>query len=225
MSTASLPYAGYGYLPFVTYGTRQLTETSPPQSFTEPLSLAEMKAYLKVPDRSPTDTAEDAFVSSLISAARAAAEEAQGGPELIARQWDHYFDYWPASSIIALGHPLQSVELVQYRDSLGVYHTLTENTDYIVDTVKRPGIIAPAYNVSLPSFDAWPSSAVMIRYTSGYRTTDSWWSGGSGQNTLNAMRLLVSEWFNDRLPFATGVKDLPWQLVIGLSGDATPRAR
>jgi hypothetical protein len=62
MSTASLPFSGYGYLPFVTYGTRRLTESSPAQSFTEPLSLAEMQDYLKIPVRSPADTAEDALL-------------------------------------------------------------------------------------------------------------------------------------------------------------------
>jgi uncharacterized phiE125 gp8 family phage protein len=223
MSTASLPYAGY--LPFVTYGTRRLTDSSPAQSFTEPLSVTEMQDYLKIPVRSPADTAEIALLRSFISGARAAVEEEQGGLELIARQWDHYFDYWPASSVIPIGNPLQSVELVQYRDSDNVLHTLTENTDYIVDTAKRPGIIAPTYNASLPSFTAWPSSAVMIRYTSGYRTTDAWWSGETGEKNKNAMRWLISEWFNKRLLDTGNATDVSWQLRMCLSGGVPPRAR
>jgi uncharacterized phiE125 gp8 family phage protein len=221
------PYGTYGglyYGALVPYGTRILTETSPPQSFTEPLQLADVKAYLKIPDRSPADTYEDALVQSLISGARAAAEEAQGGSELIVRQWDHYFDYWP-SYRLELGNPLVSVDLVQYQDSDGVFHALTTDVDYLVDTVKKPGVLMPTWNNTWPTFQAWPSSSVLIRYTSGYAATNAWWTGEIGQMVLNGMRLLISDWYNNRLPWDTPLKEMPYALQICLAGDSTPRAR
>ena len=45
-------YGPYGsvslYGSIVTYGTINLTETSPPQSFAEPLSIVEVKDYLRI---------------------------------------------------------------------------------------------------------------------------------------------------------------------------------
>lgn len=225
MSTYTYYNSAYlGWQPYVAFGTRRLTETSPAQSFTEPLSLDEMKAYLKIPFRDPTDPAEDILLSSLISGARAIAEVEQGGLELIVRQWDHYFDHWPGYAI-EVGHPLQSVELVQYRDSQDVLHTLTENVDYIVDTNKRPGLIAPTYGNSFPDFTAWPTSALLIRYTSGIPATDPWWSGDSGATTKNGMRYLVSEWYNKRLLDVGGDQNPPWMLRWCLSAGVPPRAR
>ena len=135
------PYGTYGnlglYGALVAYGNLNLTESSPPQSFTEPLTLAEVKSYLKVPERSPTDTAEDDELMSLISAARESAEILQGR-DLVRKQWDLSDDYWP-SYRIALRAPLVSVDLAQYRDSNGNYTVLTQDIDFIVDASKGPG--------------------------------------------------------------------------------------
>lgn len=213
---------GYGY--YDPYATRVLTETSPVQSFTEPLLLAEVKPYLKVPERSPADPDEDRLIQSLISAARAVAEHLRGGDELIQRQWDQYYDYWP-SYRIELGRALDSVQLVQYRNSDNVLTTLTENIDYYVDAIKQPGCIAPLYNKFWPTFTGWPSSAVLIRYTSGYSPSSSWWQGGSGESVKHGMRWLISEWFYNRLPYDTPIQEYPYGLRVCLAGDCPPRAR
>ena len=58
----------YGAL--VPYGSLALTETSPSQSFTEPIGLGEIKEYLRLPIRLAPDSAEDDELGALISAAR-----------------------------------------------------------------------------------------------------------------------------------------------------------
>ena len=48
----------------------KLTVASPPQSFTEPLTLAEVKANCSIPD---ADTTKDDLLSLMITAARESA--------------------------------------------------------------------------------------------------------------------------------------------------------
>jgi uncharacterized phiE125 gp8 family phage protein len=199
----------------VPYGTEALTEASPPQSFTEPLTLAEMKSYLKLPEISPLDTEQDDLISSLITAAREQAEIGQHR-DLVPKQFDRVHDYWPCHAL-ELRAPLISVDLVKYRDSDGNYTTLVEGTDYIVDTSKQPGIIMPPYGTSWPTFTAWPSSAILIRYTSGYSASSVFWSD-AGSRVRNGMRMLIAWWFNNRLPFenATVLSEYPYTVTACL---------
>jgi uncharacterized phiE125 gp8 family phage protein len=181
--------------------SQNLTETSPPQSFVEPLTLAEMKSYLKVPERSPVDDEEEAGILSLISAAREQAEILQGR-DLVEKQFDQTYDYWPAYAI-ELRAPLKSVDLFQYRDYTGLVTTLAPDDNYIVDRAKSPGLIMPVYNTQWPNFTPWPSSAILIRFTCGLSLTDAWWAD-AGMRVRNGMRLLIADWWNNRLPFEKG---------------------
>jgi uncharacterized phiE125 gp8 family phage protein len=178
------------------YGSLNLTATSPPQSFTEPLTLSEVKKYLTLPERSPVDEDEDNMISDMITAAREEAETQQGR-DLVEKQWDLSLDYFPCE--IRLRAPLQSVDLVKYKNSEGVETSLVANTDYIVDAAKQPGRLIPVYSGSWPSFTAWPSSAVTVRYTSGYSPASVFWSD-SGRRIRQGMLMLISEWYNNRMP-------------------------
>jgi uncharacterized phiE125 gp8 family phage protein len=208
----------------VPYGSLNLTATSPIQSFTEPISRAEAKAYLNLPERSPTDAEEDALIDSFISAAREIAETLQGR-DLVRKQWDLSLDYFHCYEIECRA-PLASVDLVKYRDSDGNYTTLTEGTDYIVDTAKQPGWVLPAYGEQWPSFTAWPSSAVLVRYTSGYASTDAFWSG-PGDRIKTGMKMLISMWYNGRIPFVQSldVKEYPFAVTTLMSYGARPNVR
>lgn len=202
-----------GYAP---YGTLNLTNSSPAQSFIETLSIAEIKSYLRIPDRSPVDTEEDLLIGSFIIAAREQAEIMQGR-DLIQKQFDLSLDYWPGWQI-ELRAPLVSVDLLRYRDSDGNYTTLTEDTDYIVDSAKHPGIVRPAFNTTWPTYTAWPSSSLLVRFTSGLSSSDPFWSN-AGQRVLNGMRLLISWWYNNRIPFenATVLSEYPFQVTQCMS--------
>ncbi len=217
------------------YGILNLTVSSPPQSFVEPFTLAEAKAFLELPERSPTDEAEDAMVEGFITAARFQAEIAQNR-DLVAKQYDlslDYFTYLPsitaqyttAGGEIKLRTPLVSVDLVTYKDSDGNTTTLAEDTDYIVDLAR--GIMLPPYNTSWPIFVAWPSSAVLVRFTSGILPDDPFWSD-SGAAVKIGMKYLISHWFAGRLPFETGgqvIAEYPYTVTQCLSAGAVPRVR
>jgi hypothetical protein len=126
-----------------------------------------------------------------------------------------------------LRDPLVSVDLVQYTDFQNIDHQLTEETDYIVDKTKHPGLILPPYNGVWPSFTPRPSSAILVRFTSGYSSTDPFWLG-PGSRIKGAMKLLISAWFNNHLPFEKGIgctNEYPYAVTSGLSYGALERAR
>lgn len=204
-------------------GTLTFTEASPAQSFSEVLTYAEVAGFLNLPVRNPPDVEEDALVTSFIQAAREQAEIMQAR-DLIQKQYDLNFDYWPGHEI-ELRTPLVSVDLVRYRDSDGDYVTLVENTDYVVDLAK--GVIVPVYGEQWPSFTAWPSSAVLIRHTSGFASTATFWQD-AGARVKIGMKLLISQWFHNRIPFekgASAIVEYPYAVTACLGFGAVPRAR
>lgn len=225
------PYGTYGnlglYGALVVYGSLNLTVQSPVQSFIEPLTNAEMYSYLKIPARSPIDQGEDDLITVFITAAREQAEILQG-KDLVVKQWDLNHDYWP-SYRIETRMPLRSVDLVQTKDSNGALTTLVEgpNADYIVDASKGPGIIAPPYNATWPTFTPWPTGALLFRFTSGYAHVDPFWRD-AGARIKIGMKLLISDWYNKRLPFekgATALDEYPYAVTSCLSHGSLVRAR
>lgn len=215
MSSSSITLAGYG--------TLALTAASPVQSFTEVLTRADVRAYLKLPDREPPDQAEDDQLDQFIVAAREQAEILQNR-DLVQKQYDLSRDYWPGYAIKLRSH-LVTVDLVKYRDNNGNYTTLVENTDYIVDTSKEPGQIVPPYGTIWPAFTPWPSSAVLVRFTAGLSSTSAWWDG-EGARVKVGMKLLISHWYNGRIPFVEGrgtVQEFPFAVTQCLTQGAVPR--
>jgi uncharacterized phiE125 gp8 family phage protein len=167
------------------------TVTSPLQTITEPFTVAEVQDWLRLPTLSPADTALDYQLEWLIAAAREYAE-GQYGRDLCERQQDLTLDCFPgAYGRIELRDPLISVELVQYTDHDGDDTTLTENTDYVVDTSKQPGCIVPAYGTSWPSETLWPSSAVLVRFTSGIADEDL-----IPRSIRIGMLMLIQHWYS-----------------------------
>lgn len=223
------PYGTYGnlglYGALVAYGSLNLTNSSPQQSFTEVLTPDLVKDYLKIPERNPPATAEDAQIDMFISAAREQAEILQNR-DLVRKQWDLSMDYWP-SYRLEMRTPTVSVDLLQYKDSNGAITTMVENTDYIVDVAKQPAVVAPPYNGTWPTFTPWPSSSILLRFTSGYSSTDPFWFG-PGARIKNGMLLLISAWYNNRLPFdkgAAAAAEYPYTVTSCLSYGAQERAR
>lgn len=212
-------YGGFNH-----YGTLRPTKSSPEQVFVEPLTLQEVCDYLRIAPPAE-DQKEDNEIIGLISAARYQAEVMQN-KDLVLKQWDLSYDYWP-SYRIELRTPTASVDLVQYTDSNGNVTTMNNPTDYIVDLAKEPGIITLPYNGTWPTFTPWPSSALLFRFTSGYSNTSAFWRG-SGSLIKTGMKLLISGWFNNRIPYELGsssAAEYPFNVTSCLSYGAEVRAR
>jgi len=166
-----------------TYGVLKLTEASPGQAFTEPLSLEDAKIFLKINEG---EVDEDDMISALITAAREVAETYQGR-DLVEKQWDLTLDGFLECEI-ALRDNLQTVDLVRYRDVDGNYTTMTPTTQYIVDPAR--GIVTTPSNVSWPTFDAWPTGAVLVRFTCGPESVP--------KHVVAGMQMLIAQWYENR---------------------------
>ena len=142
----------------------------------EPVSLAEAKLHLRV------DFADDdALITSLISAARQAAETLTGR-QLVTARWKLVLDSFPgpclmgvpAGSMFSLpGHaillpkcPVQSVFAIEYLDMAGASQTMPP-AEYTVDTACEPARVTPVFGriwpISLPQI-----GAVEVTYDAGY---------------------------------------------------------
>lgn len=201
------------------YGTLELTVSSPEQNFCEPLSLADVREFLKLPESSPANTDEQAMLEGFVIAAREQAEYHQG-IDLTQKQYDLYLDCFPCE--IDLGYPLQSVDLFRYTDSDGTVTTMTEGTGYIVDLAR--GLVMPPYGESWPSVALWPSSAILVRFTRGYPEDHPYWSN-AGQRILIGMKMLISGWHEGRFPYREGGApgEYPFAVTSLLSSGARPR--
>lgn len=229
------PFGGYGpygnynlglYGALVPYGTLSLTVASPPQSFVEPLSLDQVKSFLRMPPVPLPFSSQDLDLTDMIVAARVQAELLQCR-DLVVKQYDLVLDYWPGFTI-ELRPNVQSVELVQLKDSTGALRALVEGTDYVVDKSKCPGVITPPWNVvTWPVYTPWPSSSLLVRFTCGLSPSDLFWFD-TGATVKMGMRRLIGEWFNNRLPLALGktaTESYPDVITAALSYGAVPRAR
>lgn len=218
------PY-GYPYVSaydsnFDAYGTLRLTVTDPAQSLTEPIALDEAKTYLRVDSGY---TADDTLIGVLISAAREQAEILQNR-DLVNKKWDLSFDYWLGYRV-RLRAPCVSVDLMQYTDLTGNVTTMQAGIDYVLDLKKEPAVITPPWNRSWPAFTPLPSSAILVRFTSGYAADDPFWSG-SGARVKAGMLMLVSSWYENRLPFTPGARndaELPFAVTSCLTFGALER--
>jgi len=209
----------------------------------EPITVDQARSQLCY-----SDIDQDTDIAAMISASRSLAEMYNGRLQVLNRWelamdcWpgsanmspslmpNPYFGFWPSdayrllvgavpgSAAISLLCPLVSVESVKWKDRSGTDHTLVENTDYIVDTYKEPGIICPAPDASWPMAGLWPSSAIRIQFTAGRVPSVADWLAAYAAahpsdptpdvtppqvpvHIVQGVKLLVSQWFTNRIPF------------------------
>lgn len=199
-----------------------LAVTSPPQSFTEPLTVAQAAAFCKLSTPLSTDDSDE--LAGFISAAREQAEILQNR-DLVVKQQVLTLDYWP-SEVVELRAPLVSVESVEYRQSDGSVQSMVEAVGYLVDTVAQPGQIIAPYNTTWPSFTPWPTAAITINFTSGYSSTDAFWND-AGARIKVAMKRLIADWYFKRLvcDVTADGSGLPCPIKAMLSYGALERVR
>ena len=146
------------------------------------------------------DTNEDSYLTALIVAARKYCENYQNRA-YITQTWELSFDYWPSCTLdevieLPKGN-LQSITSIIYKDCAGTNITL-DASNYVMSTRGILGRICPAYGKTWPSFTPYPLDAVVIKFVCGYGAT----SASVPETVKQAMYLLVSHWYENRLPLA-----------------------
>ena len=98
----------------------------------EPLTLAEVKAHLRLDDAD-----EDALLLSLITTAREFLER-ETGLCLIVQSWRLYLDLWPKDGVIRiLKSPLQAIQSITVYDAAGAAVDVSL-ADHLLDGAGRP---------------------------------------------------------------------------------------
>jgi uncharacterized phiE125 gp8 family phage protein len=185
----------------------QYKTTTPPA--VEPVTTAEAKTHARI---FVVDAAEDAYVDSLIAAAR---EKLEGDVcrAFVTRSVEARLDAFPdppidyatslgrfappTAPIALLYPPLQSVESISYVDADGVTQTL-DPADYVV-TPGTPGTIAPAPGKAWPTAIDRPG-AVTIAFTAGFGADAT----AVPEVAKLVVKILVAHWYDRREPIVTG---------------------
>jgi uncharacterized phiE125 gp8 family phage protein len=136
-----------------------LKVVTPPE--VEPVTLAEAKAHLRL-----DTSADDAYVSALITAARERVELFLRRA-LITQEFEYTIDCFPAGEIDLPRPPLQSVESIKYVDTAGTLQTLP-SANYVADVSSNEvARVALAWNRFWP-ITRCSINAVVIRFVAGY---------------------------------------------------------
>jgi uncharacterized phiE125 gp8 family phage protein len=153
----------------------------------EPVSLAEAKAFLRLDDAS-----EDAFVSTLIAAARLHIEGTTGRA-LGAQSWRVVRDDWPKDGVIALPvGPLLSLSAITAYDANGT-STSVPLAQFLPETSAMPA------RINLPdTLKGAPAlrrrAAIEIDYVAGFGTT----AANVPVDLKQAVLVLIGYWFEHR---------------------------
>ena len=164
---------------------------------TEPISLAEAKAYLRV-----AQADDDDLIAALIAGARAHVE-AVTRRALITQTWRHSRDAWPADGRIAvLPAPLQALAAARVYDSAGAAQAIDLEA-FVVDTISAPGVVSfAAWSVPAPGRE---QGGIELDVTVGYGNT----AADVPTPLRLAIRLLVSHWYENRGVIAAGARAAP----------------
>jgi uncharacterized phiE125 gp8 family phage protein len=168
----------------------EATQTVAPT--TEPVTLDECKSQLRleIPD-------DDPLILSYIAAARSYVE-AVAGQQLVSATWQWKLDGF--QPIFYLPHPpLQSVTTFTYLDTAGASQSLTEDTDFQVDTASVRGRIMPSPTKTWPATQSNKFNTITITYVAGHGAINA-----VPENYKQAIRLLVAHQYREREPVLVG---------------------
>lgn len=128
----------------------------------EPLTLAEVRNWCRVPD---DHTGDDADLLGLITTYRVQAEH-ECGRSFLSTTWERVVDAFPAVELELAAQPVQAVQSVIYTDPAGAQQTLA-SAAYVLDEVVEPAFVLPAQGYT------WPATldtinAVRVRFVQGW---------------------------------------------------------
>ncbi len=162
---------------------------------TEPLSLDEAKAYLRV-----AHDDDDTVIAALIQAARGHVE-ALTRRALMVQTWRIVRDAWPADGRLSLRcGPLRSVSAARVLDAAGEPHAIDVQrfvVDVAAGVIASPGWAWPAPGRSL--------AGIELDVELGYGPLAS----DVPEPLRQALRMLVAHWYDNRGVVASGAALLP----------------
>jgi uncharacterized phiE125 gp8 family phage protein len=181
-----------------------LTQITQPSH--EPLSLTDVKSFLRI-----VSTDQDDVISALITAARVSVEQFTRRI-MVNQQWRLAFDRFPGSWPFSYG--FGSSLISPYREihiplcplvSVDSFQCIDMNTGDLVDvpnfqtSFAEPARLQPEYGQAWP-IARWVLDAVQIQFTAGYGdTTQSPVIGvDPPQPLLIAMKLMIGHWYENR---------------------------
>jgi uncharacterized phiE125 gp8 family phage protein len=138
-----------------------------------------------------TETTEDDYISSLITAARKWCESYQDRA-YITQTLQAVWDRWPTEPMSLPRAPLQSVTSVVYYDT-DETATIWDTSEYQVDTDSEPGRISPVYDEDWPDEVLRPMNGIIVTYIAGYGNASN-----VPDNIRQAIMMLVAEMYERR---------------------------
>lgn len=176
----------------------------------EPISLAYAKGHLHV---GPDDTAQDARISGLISAAREHVEQYLRRTLVETELTLYVSDRFPSSGVIELARPpflSIAADGIAYTDADGSDQTLAAS-EYVIDASRTVPHVRRETSVSWPGTER-RHDAVRVTWKAGYATTaqaqteldSSGVVSSVPTKYVQAMLLLVSHWFENREAVVVG---------------------
>lgn len=153
-----------------------------PSTITEPLSLNEIKKYLRI-DSSFTE--DDSDLQSFITVARDHIEQGILNRSVVIKDFEMTIERFENEIEIPI-IPLIGVNSITYKDIEGVTHTL-DPSNYIVNTDYEPGSVTLK---SIPTFEAYQKAPIKIRFKAGYDNPP--------EVCKQAIKLLVSHMYDNR---------------------------
>lgn len=163
---------------------------------TEPVTLTELANHVR--NEVGNLEAESGNIDLNLKAARTNIERLTGRA-LITRTQRLSIEDWLPYEIAVPDPPLIAVSSFAYTDTNGDAQTLTENTDFIVNTEQEPGIIKAHRDVSWPSLQTGIYRAAQITYTCGYGAASD-----VPAELRQAILLMAGHWYKFREPIVTG---------------------
>jgi uncharacterized phiE125 gp8 family phage protein len=164
-----------------------LTLITPPVA--EPVSLLEGLIHLRL-----DSTDEDAYVISLIIAAREYCENYQNRA-YITQTWELALPRFPRHTITIPKGKLQTIDSIAYKNAAGLEINLTPELDYTVSNRGILGRVCPSFGKSFPFELLHPLDPVVIKFTCGYGDT----SEAVPARVKRAMLLLIGHWHENRM--------------------------
>ena len=141
-------------------------------------------------------SAEDALLDDIIETAREHVEDITRRA-LVTQEWEYYLDEFPSGDSFKLPFGnLQATDLtVKYTNSSGTETTMTVTTDYLIEmNDDQCGRIVLPYGGTWPSFTAYPTNPIAIRFQCGYGDAGS----DVPEKIKSAIKMICADLFENR---------------------------